>query len=217
MSDTQNPVQLEDCVKTHCASTVTLYMSTLSNPDSLTLPLTTDSLPNMILNSLMDSGSSDSFIDLAFVKTQHLPAYGIPPIQLRLIDGTSNSIILQALDLQLCFPTRESQKLTLFVTLLDQSCTIVLGYRWLTCHNPSIDWVLGSISFRQLAQHKSLSSPPIETFLSAAPLSKPPDPVSEIMKPTSPVEPQKTLRVTLINAAAYSHTSKLEGSKCFQL
>jgi len=24
-------------------------------------------------------------------------------------------------------------------------------------------------------------------------------------------------RVTLINAAAYSHTSKLEGSKCFQL
>jgi len=37
------------------------------------------------------------------------------------------------------------------------------------------------------------------------------------MKPASPVEPQKTLRVTLINAAAYSHASKLEGSKCFQL
>jgi len=37
------------------------------------------------------------------------------------------------------------------------------------------------------------------------------------MKPTSPVEPRKTLRVTLINAAVYSCTSKLEGSKCFQL
>src|SRR5882724_749745 len=217
MSDTPNPIRLEDCVKTHCARTITLYMSTLSNPDSLTLPLTTDSLPNMILNSLMDSGSSDSFIDLAFVKTQHLPAYGIPPIRLRLIDGTSNSIILQALDLQLCFPTRESQKLTLFVTLLDQSCMIVLGYHWLTHYYPLIDWALGSISFWQLAQHKSLSSPPIETFPSAVPLSKPPDPVSEIMKPISPVEPWKTPRVTLINTAAYSCTSKLEGSKCFQL
>src|SRR5882724_26652 len=193
MSNTQNPVGLEDCVKTHCASTVTLYVSTFSNPDSLTLPLTTDSLPNIILNSLVDSGSSDSFINLALVKTRHLPAYGILPIRLRLIDGTSNSIILQALDLQLCFPTGESQKLTLFVTLLDQSCTIVLGYHWLTRYNPLIDWVLGSISFQQSAQHKSSSSPPVEIFPSAAPLSKPPDPVSEMKKPTSLVEPRKTL------------------------
>ena len=82
----------------------------------------------MILKSLVDSGSSDSFIDSAFVQTQHLPAYGIPPIKLRLIDGTSNSIISQALDLQIRFPTGESQTLTFYVTPLDQSCTIVLGY-----------------------------------------------------------------------------------------
>src|SRR5882724_7696974 len=168
MSDTQNPIQLEDCVKTHCASTVTLYGSTLSNPNSLTLPLTTNSLPNTILNSLVDHGSSDSFINLESVKTQHLPAYGILPIRLRLIDGTSKSIISQALDLQLCFPTGESQKVTLFVTPLDQNCTIVLGYHWLTHYNPLIDWALGSISFQQSAQHKSLGSPPIKTFPSAA-------------------------------------------------
>src|SRR5882724_4026219 len=187
MSDSQNPIQFEDCIKTHCASTITLYVSTLSNPDSLTLPFTTDSLLNTILNSLVDSGSSNYFIDLAFVKTRHLPAYGIPPIQLRLIDGTSNSIISQALDLQLCFPTGESHKLTLFVTPLDQSCMIVLGYHWLTCYNPLIDWVLGSISFLQSAQHECLSSSPIETSPSVVPPSKPPDPVLEFMKPTPPV------------------------------
>src|SRR5882724_5621590 len=31
------------------------------------------------------------------------------------------------------------------------------------------------------------------------------------------VNPRKPPRVTLINAAAYSHASKLEGLKCFQL
>jgi len=37
------------------------------------------------------------------------------------------------------------------------------------------------------------------------------------MKPIPPVESQTTLRVTLINATAYSYASKLKGSKWFQL
>jgi len=124
----------------------------------------------------MDSGSSDSFIDSAFVHTWHLPTYGIPPIKLRLMDGTSNSILTQALDLHLHFPTREIQKLTFFVTLLDQGCMIVLGYCWLTHFNPMIDWVLGHIIFHQTLQHNSKMSPPVETMLSA-PLTSPRDPV----------------------------------------
>src|SRR5882672_3941688 len=90
----------------------------------------------MTLKSLVDSGSSNSFIDSAFIQTQHLPAYNILPIKLHLIDGTSNSVISQALDLQIQFPTGESQNLTFYVTLLDQSCIIVLGYHWLTHYNP---------------------------------------------------------------------------------
>src|SRR5882724_2624384 len=163
----------------------------------------------MVLKSLMDSRSSDSFIDSVFVQTQYLPAYGIPPIKLRLIDGTSNSVISQALNLQIRFHTGESQNLTFYVTPLDQSFTIVLGYRWLTRYNPSIDWVLGSIFFRQLSQHESKSSPSVKTLPSSAPFPNPPDSVPEPPEPLPPV--------TLINAAAYSRASKLEGSDCFQL
>src|SRR5882672_11227103 len=91
----------EDCVELPRAEFLILNASTLSNPDSLTISLTSDTLLNMTLKSLVDSGSSDSFIDSAFIQTQHLPAYNILPIKLCLIDGTSNSVISQALDLQI--------------------------------------------------------------------------------------------------------------------
>src|SRR5882724_2147750 len=119
--------------------------------------------------------------------------------------------------LQIHFPTGESQNLTFHVTQLDQSCSIVLGYRWLTCYNPSIDWVLGSIFFQQLSQHKSKSSPSVKTLPLLAPLPKLPDSVPDILNHVLPVKPWKPLRVTLINAAAYFCASKLEGSDCFQL
>src|SRR5882724_5775736 len=107
------------------------------------------------------------------------------------MNGPSNSVIFQALDLQIHFPTRESQNLTFYITPLDQSCTIGLGYHWLTCYNPLIDWVLGSIFFQQSVWHKSKSSPSIETIPLLAPPPKLPDSVPDIMNPVLPVTPQK--------------------------
>src|SRR6266481_6373532 len=217
LSSPRDYARPEDCAELPRAETTLLGASALSNPDSFLLSLTTDTLPNVILKSLVDSGSSDSFIDAAFVQTQHLPTYGILPIKLRLIDGTSNSTITQALDLQLRFPTGETQNLTFFVTPLDHGCTIVLGYRWLTRFNLLIDWVLGCIAFRQTSQHGSETSPPaaVKNTLTPGFPSVPDDP--RIPQPVLPVEPQKPPRVTLINAAAYTHASKLKGSQCFQL
>src|SRR6266481_2524453 len=217
LSSPQDYARPEDCAELPHVETTLLGASALSNPDSFLLSLTTNMLPNMILKSLVDSGSSDSFIDAAFVQNQHLPTYGIPPIKLHLIDGTSNSTITQALDLQLHFPTGEIQNLTFFVTPLDYGCTIVLGYCWLTHFNLSIDWVLGRIAFRQTSQHESEMSPPaaVKNTLTPEFLSISNDP--GIPQSVPPVEPRKPPRVTLINAAAYARASKLKGSQCFQL
>ena len=119
--------------------------------------------------------------------------------------------------MQIRFPTGEIQDLTFYVTPLDQCCTIVLGYRWLTRYNPLIDWVLGSITFRQPSQPTSKSSPFAETLPSAAPLPSHPSTVPEPQKPIPPVKSKTPPRVTLINAASYARASKLEGSECFRL
>ena len=97
--------------------------------------------------SLVDSGSSDSFIDSGFVEKHHLAAYTIPAIRLCLIDGTCNSIITQAIKLHIRFSSGKKQHVNFYVTPLDSSCTLVLRYRWLNWYNPSIDWVHHRITF----------------------------------------------------------------------
>ena len=192
-------------------------MSALSNPDSLMLSLSSDTLPNVSLASLVDSGSSDLFINLTFVNIHRLPTHSILPIKLQLMDRTSNSVITQSLDLPIRFPTKEIQNLTFFVTPLDQGCTIVLGYCWLACFNPTIDWVLGCIFFHQPSQPEAKTSPLVETFLSLAPLSSLEITSPETSEPVPPVNSKKPPQVTLINASMYAHTCKLEGTQCFQL
>jgi len=76
---------------------------------------------------------------------------------------------------------------------------------------------LGSIFFQQPLQHKSKRSPSIETHLLSAPLLKLLDSVLDFQNPVLLVTPQKLMSVTLINAAVYSCTRKLEGLECLQL
>ena len=93
---------------------------------------------------------------------------------------------------------------------------IVLGYHWLTCYNPSIDWVLGSNFFQQLLQHKSKSSLHQDiSVIDTTPKTSGHCPGSSESSFTG--NPMESLESNPLNAAVYSHTSKLKGSECFQL
>ena len=98
-----------------------------------------------------------------------------------------------------------------YVTLLDPSCTVVLGYNWLTCYNLLIDWVLGHITFRpQLLDSLNLN------LMSTARVAQ--LPLQNPLVFVETLEPSdSTLSISLIGAAAFMHASKLLGSQCYRL
>ena len=162
--------------------------------------------------SLIDSGSSDSFIDSGFVEKHHLAAYTIPAIRLCLIDGTCNSVITQAIKLHICFSSSEKQHVNFYVTLLDSSCSLVLRYHWLNQYNPSIDWVHNHITFRMNTPNEL---PTVQ--LPKNPAMAKPEPVPPKASPADRMKPGVTPRVTLINAKVFKHESTMQGSQCFHL
>src|SRR6266481_4812062 len=108
MSSPPNDTPTEGCVgQLHAQTTVQLNTSTTSSPDALIIPFTSKSTKDLILPSLVDSGSSDSFIDSHVMERHHLAVYTIPLVKLCLIDGTCNYIIMQTLKMHIHFPSGE--------------------------------------------------------------------------------------------------------------
>ena len=68
-------------------------------------------------------------------------------IPLRMFNGSTMSTIDRMCHIPIMFSTSESHMIDLFVTKLDEEYLAVLGYNWLTQHNPSIDWVETKITF----------------------------------------------------------------------
>ena len=102
------------------------------------------------------------------------------------------------------FPSGNKQTVTFYITPLEASCIAVLGHNWLTCYNPLIDWVLGSIKFHSPLQTDSLMSP--ETVATALLSSDP-------LTPTLLVAP----KVSFVNAAPFARLSKMDSNQVYQL
>ena len=210
MSSLQTPAPPGGCVSSVRAQTIVTLNTSISTPDALIILVTSETIPDTRLMSLVDSGSLDSFINLGFVENHHLAVYIIPAIRLHLIDSTCNSIITQAIKLHICFSSGEKQTVNFYVTPLDSGCTLVLRHHWLTCYNPLIDWVRGSMEFHTNA---TLVPPPTPT-----PSPKPePEPINPKLSPADQSKPMKPPRVSLINAKAFARESTMQGSQCFRL
>src|SRR6516164_11841200 len=117
--------------------------------------------------------------------------------------------ITLTMNLPIWFSSGETMTITLYVTPLDSSCSVVLGYNWLICYNPLIDWVLGSITFCSPEIRQS-STPP--TSVQDVPLR-----TSTSDEPLSSTLPSGAPHILMINAAAFMRASRLPGAVSFRI
>ena len=101
LSSLQTPAPPGGCISSVRAQTMVTLNASITTPNALIIPVTSEMIPNMPLMSLVDLGSLDSFVDSGFVEKHHLAANTIPTIRLCLIDGTCNSVIIQAIELHI--------------------------------------------------------------------------------------------------------------------
>ena len=93
-SDLRDSTQLGGCIASTCApKEIQLNVSTLSDLKSLMPSVTLASYTIPAFSVLVDSGSSDCFINMNFVNKYSLSTYSVPPLKLCLFDGTTNSTI----------------------------------------------------------------------------------------------------------------------------
>ena len=164
----------------------------------------------------MDSGSTHCFVDPHFIATHKLITYSIPPIQLKLFDGTSNHIITQAIDIPLQISPRHVTPFTFYVTLLDPSCSVVLGYNWLTHYNPLIDWVLSSITFPATNKENPISEPrtSMRATVSKEMEQQPESDNSDILEDNPTLNtPTPKVDISLVNAVSFLRVCELPGTQ----
>ena len=160
------------------------------------------------LDALIDSGSSDCFVDEDFVRSKSLIPTLLPtPIILRLFDGQPAPAgpINSYLDLSLSFSSSDKnpQKIRFLVTRLDSSTHLVLGHNWLRRYNPVIDWQSGSVEISSSTPVPNPSLAPVpDASLRSAAASVPDAPTQAPAAP--PVD------IKLVSASAFARLIRTE-------
>ena len=186
-------------------------MSALLDTKSLMSSVSFIGYNTLFFSMLIDSDSSNSFIDTTFINKNSLYSYFVSLLQLCLFDGTTNSTITEAINLSICLSISDITLMTFYVTLLGGSYSLVLEHNWLILHNPLIDWVLSSISFHALEQ--TMPETP------SSPL-QPPDlspPANTIQSDIHCFSDHKLNHIMIISAPAFALACHLEGPIQFSL
>jgi len=118
-------------------------------------------------------------------------------VALQLFNEPSNSTIFKIVTLPVAFPAGNCITLDFYITLLDFSCSLVLGYNWLTWYNIMANILL-----------VSPSSP--NNFLQLS------NPIVFIPISGTSMFNSKQSNIVIISTIAFLHTLKLPGSNKFQ-
>jgi len=202
---------MEDChSSTPCAETA-IQLNAVVTSDSLSLPLICKQFDLSFL-SFLDSGSTCSFIDEGYVVEHNLPSILIPPIPLRLINGSMRRPpITSALTLTVQFPCGTTHSIRYLVTQLDSDFLAVLGLDWLTQYNPLIDWVDQSVTFCVCPDSTPTSIPAMAPSVTDVPDVS--ESVSDPLKSPS----AGPININLIGTAAFAKAAWAEGSQTYSL
>ncbi|KAG6896427.1 hypothetical protein C0992_008361 [Termitomyces sp. T32_za158] len=125
----------------------------LSSHSSQSLLLrTTITSSRKTINTLIDSGATDNFIDEAWATLAPGPPQRLPiSICLRLFDRNASSVgdITHFVHLPITFANRQQQELQRLVTKLHASALLILGLPWLQSTNPWINWQSLTLHFNR--------------------------------------------------------------------
>ena len=127
-----------------------------THPHAFHVTTTVTSLDKRITSSAdaqIDSGCTRSLIDRSFAKKLGLTVQSLAlPLE---VEGCNNTILDHIdgkVEVRLRIGDHEEAR-TLWTMNLVDDASILLGYDWLTFHNPTIEWDKGTCTFNRCPSH----------------------------------------------------------------
>ncbi|KAJ8388178.1 hypothetical protein AAFF_G00136440 [Aldrovandia affinis] len=124
------------------------------------------------LKAMVDSGAAGNFLDIKLAKELEIPLTTLePPLTVTALDGRplgSGRVHHLTVPLWLSLENNHSEVIQLHL-IRSPKFPLILGYPWLACHNPRLDWPTGQLTTlihpRILLSLQPLSSPvPVPRF-----------------------------------------------------